>query len=197
MGRTSPSWPTLVIAALLLGTAWLPRSASALAADAAKAPKAEKPADCHLILRGKQIERLVLSNAQGKVINLDHPGDDALLPAGEYQIEEIEVQGGYIARWTVNPPSRWPPSKDRLLSLSPDKPCRPNIGVPLKASIDITASRIGRVVSVSYHLWLQGNVQSLHCYYPAQRDQEPPPKFAVNQGDREITASGAGSLEYG
>lgn len=179
--------------------AWLLVPAITWATDVVKQPEAEKPADCQLILEGKHIEKLVLSDKQGKVVNLVRPDARVLLPAGDYQIEEIEVPGGYITRWFVKPPSPWPPPRDRLLTLSPDKPCRPNIGGPLKATIDIKAKRVGRLVKVSYSLWLRGSEQ--WPYFLRERapvsEQAPLPQFAIYQGDRDITAMGAGSLEYG
>jgi hypothetical protein len=188
---------TAVIAGGLILAGWPLLSAIALAADVAKQAKAEKPADCRLILEGRHIEKLVLSDKHGKVINLVHPGARVLLPAGDYQIEEIEVQGGYWIKWSigprsVQPPSPWPPQSDRLLTLSPDQPCRPNIGMPLKP--EITAQRVGRLLKVSYKPWLRDGDQ--RGYLTLERTP-PPPRLAVYRGDREITAMGTGSLEYG
>jgi hypothetical protein len=195
MNRATLSRSFLLKAAVLLSMMWPLSVPSISAADATRTPETENSADCQLILEGRQIEKLVLSNEQGKVINLVHPGDTTLLPAGDYQIEEIEVQGGYVTRWVPNSPSLWPPPKNRLLSLSPNQPCQPNIGGPLKASIDISAKRKGRLVQATYHLWLRGVEQS--PYSPAHCGEVPPTKFTVYQGDREITGSGCGSLEYG
>ena len=96
----------------------------------------------------------MLRDKQGKIFELDHPAARVTLPAGEYQIEAIEVEGGYQASWSLppyssEPPSYWPPPNDRLLVLRPDQPCDPKIGMPLKP--EITAKRVGRLIKVTYY----------------------------------------------
>ena len=159
-------------------------------------PEAKKSADCLLILEGKHIEKLVLRDKQGKTIELVHPAARVTLPAGDYQIEAIEVEGGYALRWSLNPyspqpSSFWPPPSDRLLVLRPDKPCDPKIGMPLKPRI--TVKRVGRLLKVTYDPWLMGG-EGVGYLSP---QNAPLPTFAVFQGDRDVTASGAGSLEFG
>jgi hypothetical protein len=177
---------------------WLVVPAFLLAGDVAKQPEAKKPANCQLILEGRHIEKLVLSDRQGRVTELVRPGDRVLLPAGDYQIDDIVVKGGYTCDWQFplawpQLPSRWPPQSERRITLSHDSPCRPNIGTPLKP--EITAKRVGRLMKVSYSLWLRdggargySNPNSRNALFP---------QFAVYQGDRDVTSLGSGSLEYG
>ena len=168
----------------------------ALAGDVMAQRPAKKPADCLLILEGKHIEKLVLRDKRGKMVELVHPAARVTLPAGEYQIDAIEVEGGYSARWSLEPyspqsPAHWPPPNDRLLVLKPDKPCQPNIGAPLKPAI--TAKRVGRLIKVSYVPWLCDGGSRPYMTLQSSHNAT----FAVYQGDRDITASGAGSLEFG
>jgi hypothetical protein len=170
---------------------------AALAGDVASQRQLKQPADCLLILEGKHIDRLVLRDKQGKIVELLHPAARVTLPAGEYQIEWIEVEGGYQGGWSIPPfsserPSSWPPPNDRLLVLRPDKPCDPKIGMPLTPAI--TAKRVGRLIKVSYNHFLRdGDRRGSYFNIQASR---PHPTFAVYQGARDVTAMGAGSLEF-
>jgi hypothetical protein len=188
---------TAAFAGAIVLAGWLYPPAIALAGDVVKQAQPEKRADCELILEGRGIEKLVLSDKQGKVISLVRPGACVLLPAGEYQIEEIGVEGGWSSGWSIEPrssapPLHWPPPPDRLLALSPGKPCQPDIGMPLKS--EISAKRVGGLIKVSYRPWLRDGGGRP---YMTLNSTPPPPQFAIYQGERDITASGAGSLEYG
>jgi hypothetical protein len=187
---------TAAFAGVLVLAGWSLPPVIALAENVVKQAQPEKPADCRLILEGRHVDKLVLSNKQGKLIELVRPGACVLLPAGDYQVEEIEVEGGYYINWPLEPrssepPSHWPPASNRLLRLRPETPCRPNIGMPLKP--EITAKRVGRLVKVRYSACLMDG--GGRGYLPRERDLLP--QFAVYQGERDITATGAGSLEYG
>ena len=167
----------------------------ALAADVVEKKQPQKP-DCLLLLEGKHVEKLVLRDKQGKITELAHPAARVTLPAGEYQIEAIEVEGGYAMHWSYEPyspqpPAFWPPPSNRLLVLAPDKPCQPKIGMPLKP--EISAKRIGRLINVTCPWLRDGDGRS----YIAARSSPTLPKFTVYQGDRDITATGSGSLEFG
>ncbi len=191
-----PVCATVAVVGLLIAMMSSILPAPALAADVVAQRPAKKPADCLLILEGKHIEKLVLRNKQGKIVELVRPAARVTLPAGEYQVDVIEVEGGYAANWSLGPyspqsPSHWPPPNNRLLVLSPDKPCQPNIGTPLKP--EITAERVGRLIKVNYIPWLRDG--GGRTYMTLQSSHNP--TFAVYQGDRDITASGAGSLEFG
>jgi hypothetical protein len=187
---------TVAVAGLLIALASSILPTIALAGDVAAQQQAKKPADCLLILEGKHIEKLVLREKQGKIVELVHPAARVTLPAGEYQIDAIEVEGGYSSRWSLEPYSpqtswKWPPPSNRLLVLAPDKPCQPNIGTPLKP--EITAKRVGGLIKVTYNAWLRdGGARPYMTLQPPHN-----PTFAVCQGDRNVTASGAGSLEFG
>lgn len=188
---------TAAVAGSLIASRSAILSTSALAGDVVAQKQAQQPADCQLILEGKHIEKLVLRDKQGKIVELVHPAARVTLPAGEYQIEAIEVEGGYAVSWSLGPyspqpPSFWPPPCDRLLVLTPEQPCDPKIGAPLKP--EITAKRVGRLIKVSYIPCLRdGGARP----YMTRQPSSAPPTFAVYQGDRDITATGSGSLEFG
>ncbi len=188
---------TAAVAGLLIASLSAILSTSALAGDVATQKQPQNPADCLLILECNHIEKLVLRDKQGRITELVHPAARVTLPAGEYQIEAIEVEGGYHVSWSLPPyssapPTFWPPPRNRLLVLTPDKPCNPKIGAPLKP--EITAKRVGRLISVNYIPWLRdGDARP----YLTRQPSSAPPTFAVYQGDRDITATGSGSLEFG
>jgi hypothetical protein len=164
------------------------------AADAPKPPQNKKPADCELILKGRRIDILVLIDKDEKLIELVRPGDRVLLPAGQYAIRQIDVEGGWSSQWAGGPQlgQLWSTPEERLLVLSPGEPCRPNMGMPLAP--EISANRVGRLIKVD----CRGSMQDDdgRSYRKVERNATPP-RFTVYQGDRDITASGAGSLEYG
>jgi hypothetical protein len=164
-------------------------------ADAPKPPQEQKPADCELILKGGRIEKLVLIDKDEKLIELVRPGDRVLLPAGQYAIRQIDVEGGWSSQWSNGPllGQHWSTPDDRLLVLSPGRPCRPNMGMPLVP--EISARRVGRLINVKCYGWqmCDGDGRS---YRKVDRNARPP-RFAVYQGDRDVTASGVGSLEFG
>jgi hypothetical protein len=187
-----------VRAGALVLAIWPLLSAAAHAADAPKPLQKEKPADCELILKGSRIEKLLLIDEREKLIELVRPGDRVLLPAGYYKIQQIDVQGGWSSWWTFkteasHPNLYLPTPENRLLLLSPDKPCRPNMGMPLVP--EISARRVGRLIKVNCAGWMLYDGDGR--MYTKLNGISPPPRFAVFQGDRDITASGAGSLEFG
>jgi hypothetical protein len=179
--------------ALVLAMSWL-LPMTALPADAPKPPQKEKPADCELILKGRRIDILVLIDKDEKLIELVRPGDRVLLPAGQYAIRQIDVEGGWSSCWAgpAQAGQHWSTPDDRLLVLRPGKPCRPNMGMPLAP--EISARRVGRLIKVDCRgsMW-DGDGR----WYRKVERNATPPRFTVYRGDRDITASGAGSLEFG
>ena len=99
---------TAAVAGLLIASLSAILSTSALAGDVATQKQPQNPADCLLILEGKHIEKLVLRDKQGRITELVHPAARVTLPAGEYQIEAIEVEGGYHVSWSLPPYSSAP-----------------------------------------------------------------------------------------
>jgi hypothetical protein len=194
----TPFRMTAMFVGLLIASASFLPPTLAVAGNVQEQRQAKKPADCLLILQGKHIDKLVLRDKQGKIVELVHPAARVTLPAGEYQIEWIEVEGGYQGGWSIPPfslesPSSWPPPSDRLLVLRPDKPCDPKIGMPLTPMI--AANRVGRLIKVSYNPFLRDGDRR-GSYFCTLQGSHPPPTFTVYQGDRNITALGAGSLEF-
>jgi hypothetical protein len=165
------SYTRLLVAWLLV----LP--AIALAAEPKKVPPAGDSSACELILEGKHIKKLVLKDEQGQTKGIARPGPKVLLPAGRYQVEEVELEGGFSGRFFYPQLS---------LTLNHDQPCRPNIGAPLTPTVKV--KRSGRLLTFDYQL-LDADGRNY-----TDRSRSHPPKFAVYQGDQQI---GSGTFEYG
>ena len=159
---------------------WLLLFSSAFAADSNEPQMAEKPTACELILKGRQIESLVLKDENGVGRGFSSRTPSISLPPGNYSIQSIELKGGYSV-----PSYRLDPLTDRLV-LEPGRPCRPKFGAPLTPSV--TAKRTGRLLELSYQL-LDGDG---HVY--SSNDRSEPPRFAIYKGDALV---GSGAFEYG
>ena len=153
--------------------------AIALVAEAPTEPTAPNALGCELILEGKCIEKIDLLDEQGQTKNFVKPGASVFLPPGQYEIEEIQLQGGYSA-------GPYYGFSDQQLELSPDKPCRLKCGAPLAPSV--TVNREGRLLKMDYQL-LDGNGREYHS-----SEYDNPPTFIVYRGDQQI---GSGTFEYG
>jgi hypothetical protein len=146
---------------------------------------AAKPAEGQLVLEGRHIERLVLSDEQGKPVDLRRPGDSVSLPVGPYRILSIEVEGGHTA--DLGPSAE---SGSNRLTISPDEPCRPNLGAPLKPRV--TVARHGDTLRLDYGRGLyDGDGRQ---YTSRLSDRAHPPQFAVCRGDCQLVS---GQFEYG
>jgi hypothetical protein len=182
---------------------WLLAPLVIFAADATTLPaqkaKSDPPANCQLILEGRKIDALTVADRNGTLTTFKNPGNTVMLPAGEYRIIMVDVTGGFslitpdLAR---EPLTTWPPTRNFLLALSPDKPCRPNIGMPLKVDIHVSTDRVGNLIKARYSDSIrdEGN----RTYHSARSStRESPPTFTIYKGEQDITAKGDGSLEYG
>ena len=132
---------------------------------------------CQLVLEGRHIEKLLLSDEQGNQKEIVHPGPTVSLPSGNYWIVEIELHGGYRAT------SR---GSIQSLSLSCDDPCQAAIGAPLEPNV--TVKREGRLLKLDYRL-LDANGRKTRRVSSVASTE-----FAIYQGDQKI---GSGSFEYG
>ncbi|NQT12567.1 MAG: hypothetical protein HQ582_07460 [Planctomycetes bacterium] len=148
-----------------------------LAADA-KEPPAGDASNGELRIEGKLIESLMVVNKAGNSRAINRPGASVSLPADQYSIQQIKLEGGFTCFY---------PAADQSFSVTPDKPCRLQAGAPLTP--EVTFTRSGKILTLDYRL-----------LDAAGRDYRPsggslaPPRFVVYQGEREI---GSGSFEYG
>jgi len=168
---------------MLLLLPWLV-PAVVFATEPAKEQPAPKPAACQLILEGKHIERLTLADERGRLVKFTHPEPSVSLPAGRYQMREIVVEGGYFAQLRFDLPSEIDRNQ---LTLSPDKPCDPKIGAPLKPHLIV--NRSGNLLTLDCRRLCDGDGREY-----SSRGGALPPQYAIYQGDREIAS---GTIKYG
>ena len=136
-------------------------------------------AGCELRIKGKFIKTLTLVDRLGKVEQIPDPGPSVLLPAGEYRVREVELQGGFRCYVYSERDQDW-------FTLSPDGPCDLQVGAPLTPKAKV--GRQGRLLKLDYEL-----LDAAGRNY-SKRDRANPPRFAIYQGDRLLTS---GSFEYG
>lgn len=133
-----------------------------------------------LKLEGKHIKRLVLRLKNGARKEFNTPGEAIKLPAGEYQLQEARLQGGYYCGITTRI------SDANWVTVAQDKPAVLEVGAPLKQAIRV--ERRGSLLVLNYELSGVGGEK-----YTAS-DRSKPPTFAVYKGDRKIAS---GKFEFG
>lgn len=138
----------------------------------------EGSATGELKLEGKHIQKLVFRYKDGKTEKFDNPGESIRLPAGEYQLREVHLEGGYVCRLGIVP-GRWK-------TVDTDNPMVLKVGAPLKQTVK--PRRRENLLILNYELLGVGG----HRYVRGSRAK--PPQFTIYKGDRKITS---GSFEYG
>jgi hypothetical protein len=138
----------------------------------------ESPATGELKLEGKHIQKLVFLYKGRKKEEFENPGESIKLPAGEYQLREVHLKGGYVSRLGIAP-GRWK-------TVDKDKQTVLKVGAPLKQTV--RAQRQGNLLVLNYELLGVGGGR----YVRAQRAK--PPQFAVYSGDKKIAS---GKFEFG
>ncbi len=129
-------------------------------------------------IEGKGIKRLVLKNKDGNRETIRRPGEIVSLPAGEYRLREVYLEGGFSSSV----------GGDRCdwIAAEPNNPGVLKVGGPLKQKLDVV--RHGNVLILKHSLnGIGGNV-----YRADNRDTQP--GFVVYKGDKEIAS---GKFEYG
>jgi hypothetical protein len=125
------------------------------------APTSAKQDLCELKIEGKFVERLVLQRLwKGgpdiKQIVLDHPGASVKLPAGEYHVKEIHLQGGYLCELPIiKGITGADAEKYGWFPLSPDKPYLIHVGNTLKPSLSVY--RVGQLLRLQYTFCDEGD----------------------------------------
>ncbi|NIP54598.1 MAG: hypothetical protein GWN67_21170 [Phycisphaerae bacterium] len=135
----------------------------------------EGPATGELKLEGKHIQRLIFMDKKSKREKYENPGESIKLPAGEYQLREIHLEGGYISRYS----GRW-------TTVDKDKQNVLKVGAPLKQSVK--AKRRANLLVLDYELLGVGGRK----YVQARRGA--PPQFAIYRGDKKIASD---KFEFG
>ncbi len=142
-------------------------------------PQDQEPALGELKLQGKYIERLILEGKDGRKEEFNEPEETIELAEGEYRLQEVHLQGGYICRFPRVPGYGW-------VTVTPDKPAVLEVGAPLRQIIK--AQRQGRVIVLNYELLGVGGEQ-----YTSE-NRSKPPTFAIYKGGKEIAS---GKFEFG
>jgi hypothetical protein len=133
-----------------------------------------------LKLEGKSIVRLILRReGDNERETFRRPEQIIKLPTGEYSVQEVHLDGGYICYASRGP-------KLHLISVTSDEPTTLKIGAPLKQTVKV--NRQGRLLVMNYELLGVGGEQ-----YTGGNSGEPP-TFAVYKGDKEIASD---KFEFG
>lgn len=143
-----------------------------------------------LILQGDAVECLVLAkHGSGPVpdpanlIRLDRPGPSVEIPAGEYHVQEVRLQGGYRCA----PPGRVTDGftgetrETGSFNVSPEKPYVLDVGAPLKPTLKVI--REGRTLRVAYSL-LDRSGREFWTYVPDDFGCGPVATLSVHCRDR-------------
>ncbi|MHC4740052.1 MAG: hypothetical protein ACYS9Y_14180 [Planctomycetota bacterium] len=133
-----------------------------------------------LSLEGKFIKRLSLRAGSAMVL-LDAPGSIESIPAGEYECEDILLDGGELGLFSVTD------APAVSVAVIENETATLKVGGPLSSSVEV--QRTGNVLQLSYNLTDVGG----HSYTSSQRVDKPP-TFTIYKGGKEIAS---GSFEYG
>jgi hypothetical protein len=142
-------------------------------------PVGGDPVAGRLRIDGQAIERLTLVDEHDRSMVLERPGTEVSLAPDKYQVEKIELQGGFHCYSYAD-------SEDDWLHVAPGKTPVLKAGAPLKSTVEV--SRRGRVLTLDYSLVDAAG----HKYVKQDRNQ--PPKFTVTRNGQ---STGSGSFEFG
>jgi hypothetical protein len=131
-----------------------------------------------LKIEGEHIESLTLLRSGGGTRDIDHPNEIVMLEPGTYQLESIQLRGGYHTP-TV-------PLVPVTINVRTGETAVLKVGSPLKHVIDV--KRNGRLLSLKHEL-----IDVAGCEYVSS-DRSNPPSFVVYSGEKLI---GSGEFEYG
>jgi len=167
---------------------WIGALSAALIAAAvthgAEPPRPVSAGNGTLQIAGKGIEKLVLSGPRaGQEQTLNRPGPTVSLPAGQYTVKDIILDGGIQGRPPVRPGS-FPDIYQ--FAIAPGQSHRLEIGAPLTSTV--TVKRRGSVLRLDYAIVDAGG------WKYSQIGRREPPQFNAYRGDELV---GSGSFKYG
>jgi hypothetical protein len=174
----TPRWKAFWIVPLVMGLA-------AAVTHGAAPPPSGRPGHGTLEIAGKGVEKLVLDGPRaGEQQTLDLPGPSVSLPAGQYSVRQVMLQGGFEGS-RVDRPGSVP--QVYQFKIAPGQSHRINVGAPLTSSV--TVKRRGSVLHIDYAIADAGGWR----YFP-RGSQNTPPQVNFYRGDEKI---GSGTFEYG
>lgn len=134
-----------------------------------------------LRIEGQGIELLTVRNAAGVRKTFDRPGSTLTLPAGDYHVDSVRLEGGHSTQ-SANVPA------NLRVTVGSRAPATLKVGAPLRQIIK--ARRQGSMLVLDYELIGQGGEQ-----YRVSRNQgAATPGFAVYRGKRNVAS---GQFEFG
>jgi len=153
---------------------------------AASARAADEGDSCELKIQGHSIVQLTLIDKARRagIRLLDSPGKTVKLPAGEYRVEQVELEDGYVLNLTPGQRQDW-------FKVTPEGPNELVVGAPLYPTV--TASRCGGFIQMDYDT-VDGAGRSYRKNREIGEQRPPAPTFTVYRDGKEI---GSGSFEYG
>ena len=160
---------------------------------AATSPSATLRGRLHV--EGDAIEQVILGKVEAggsvdakNALVLRPPKLHVAIPAGQYVVMGIALQGGYlhIAPLQKADGKILVSRTAELLTIRPDKPCSLKVGLPLKPAL-LLVGRQGRTIQMVYALY------DAQLRFYAEKMQEKPPQFTVSCNGREV---GSGPLQY-
>jgi len=132
-----------------------------------------------LKLEGKDVDYLALQREGASPEGITRPEETIELPAGEYQLREVRLKGGYTCNSMGVSGGEW-------VTVATDRPATLKVGGPVVPAVKV--QRQGRILRLSYELRGVGG----EAYTGGDRSK--PPTFAVYKGQKEVAS---GKLEYG
>jgi hypothetical protein len=155
-------------------------------AGGVRAAKADtEPVACELRIRGHSIVRLTLvEKTRHSGVRFDRPNETVQLPAGEYRVEQVELEEGYVL-------DSQPGQRQDWFKVTPAGPNELVVGAPLYPTA--SARRHGGFVQLDYDT-VDGAGRSYRKTLERTDGKPPPPTFTASKNGEEI---GSGSFEYG
>jgi hypothetical protein len=132
-----------------------------------------------LEIEGKSIETLIVEDRNGSQHAFQRPGRPVPLPAGEYRLRQVQLQGGY--HWQLLPDAEEP-----WFHIGAGATHKVAAGAPLRPH---AAASPG-----AGYLALDADLRDAAGRKFGGARQGAPPRFVVTKNGREV---GSGSFEYG
>ena len=137
---------------------------------------------CELTIHGDSIRQLTLIEKHGTGQAFESPGETVKLPAGEYRVEAVAIEGGYELSPLESFRQKW-------FHVTEKGPNELTVGAPLYPTV--TTRRHGGFIQMDYDV-VDGEGRSYQREFTEK--MPPAPTFTVFRDGEEI---GSGSFEYG
>ena len=142
-------------------------------------PPVAAPSNGWIELEGKSTESLTVEGRNGIQRVLERPGSHVPLPAGEYRLRGVQLQGGY--HWQLLPGAEEP-----WFRVDAGATHKVEAGVPLRPHATASPG--------AGYLVLDADLRDAAGRKYGGPRQGNPPRFVVTKNGREV---GSGSFEYG